>query len=92
MTLGAAPELEARLAALHDGNPLLHGRYLAGTRLVVRPPLELYATPPPAVVLFAVSHRDEILTELKQRLPGDTLFAVAGEDEAGAPLHALPSA
>jgi SAM-dependent methyltransferase len=92
MTLGAAPELEARLVALHDGNALLHGRHLAGTRLVVRPPEELYAAPPPAVVLFAVSHREEILTELEQRLPGATLFAVAGQDEVCTPLRALPSA
>jgi hypothetical protein len=32
-------------------------------------------------VLFAVSHRDEILAEWRRELPGDTLVAVAGEDD-----------
>jgi SAM-dependent methyltransferase len=86
MTLGCAPELEARLGALYDGNALLHGRHLAGTRLPIRPPDELYARRPEAVVLFAVSHRDEILAEWSERLPADTLVAVAGEDEACRPL------
>ena len=86
MTLGCAPELERRLAALYDGNALLHGRHLAGTRLPIRSPEQLYGDPPPAVVLFAVSHRDEILAEWHERLPPDTLVAVAGEDETGSPL------
>jgi SAM-dependent methyltransferase len=81
MTLGAAPALEERLVALHDGNALLHGRHLAGTRLPIRTPQELYAAPPRAIVLFAVSHRDEILAEWRRELPGDTLVAVAGEDD-----------
>lgn len=89
MTLGAAPGLEARLTGLHDGNALLHGRYLAGTRLVVEGPDALYARPPTAVVLFATSHRDEILSEWRRRLPADTLVATAGVDEACAPLSSL---
>ena len=91
MTLGAAPELEASLAGLHDGNALLHGRHLAGTRLVVRPVEELYAAPPAAVVLFATSHRAEIVAQWHQRLPQETLVAVAGHDEVCSPLVLLRS-
>ena len=70
MTLGAAPELEARLEALYDGNRLLHGRRLAGTALAIGTPDELAAARPPAVVLFAVSHAAEILADWRRRLPG----------------------
>jgi SAM-dependent methyltransferase len=87
MTLGAAPPLAARLTALYDGNPLLHGRHLAGVALPIGSPEALYAARPPAVVLFAVSHRTEILGTWHDRLPGATLVAIAGEDEVPRPLR-----
>ncbi|HMJ33090.1 MAG TPA: class I SAM-dependent methyltransferase [Baekduia sp.] len=89
MTLGAAPELAARLRALFDGNALLGGRFLAGTALPIAPPEALYASAPRAVVLFAVSHREEILREWRTRLPVETLVAVAGQDTECTPLGRL---
>jgi SAM-dependent methyltransferase len=88
MTLGAAPALERRLDALYDGNRLLHGRHLAGTALRIGAPEELEAARPAAVVVFAVSHAAEILAGFRDRLPGDTLVAIAGVDTAPAPLSA----
>jgi SAM-dependent methyltransferase len=76
LTLGACPLLEDRICALHDGNALLHGRRLAGTALEIRPSAELYDTGAEAVVLFAVSHREEILGEWRRRLSPSTLIAV----------------
>jgi SAM-dependent methyltransferase len=89
MTLGTAPELEAKLSRLHDGNALLGGRHLAGTALPIAPKEELWESAPPAVVLFALSHRGEILGEWREHLAADTLVAVAGADFARGPLAAL---
>jgi SAM-dependent methyltransferase len=89
LTLGACPALAARLSALHDGNRLLHGRHLAGTALRIRSPEELYEAAPDAVVLFAVSHRDEILGEWRRHLRPDTLVAVADGDCSLATLESL---
>jgi SAM-dependent methyltransferase len=89
MTLGAAPALAAKLTCLHDGNPLLAGRYLAGTPLPIRGKHDLWSSTPPAVVLFALSHRNEILAEWREHLPGETLVAVAGGDFARGPLASL---
>jgi SAM-dependent methyltransferase len=89
LTLGACPALAARLSALHDGNRLLHGRHLAGTALRIRSPEELYEDAPDAVVLFAVSHRDEILREWRRRLHPGTLVAVADGECSLATLESL---
>jgi len=89
LTLGACPALGTRLSALHDGNRLLHGRHLAGTALEIRSPDELYADAPDAVVLFAVSHRDEILREWRRRLRPGTLVAIADGECALATLESL---
>jgi SAM-dependent methyltransferase len=80
LTLGACPQLAERLTALHDGNALLHGRHLAGTALEIRSPEDLYQAAPEAVVLFAVSHREEILREWQGRLDPATLVATAEGD------------
>ena len=80
VALGMAPELEHRLDALYDGNTLLHDRYLAGTRLQILGSELLFDAPPPALVLFALSHREEILAQWRERLPGDTLVGLAGGD------------
>jgi SAM-dependent methyltransferase len=80
LTLGACPPLTERLTALHDGNALLHGRHLAGTALEIRSPEDLYQSAPEAVVLFAVSHREEILREWRARLDPGTLVAIAEGD------------
>jgi SAM-dependent methyltransferase len=89
LTLGACPALAARLSALHDGNRLLHGRHLAGTALRIGSPEELYEDAPDAVVLFAVSHRDEILGEWRRRLRPGTLVAVADGECSLATLGSL---
>jgi Methyltransferase domain/C-methyltransferase C-terminal domain len=89
LTLGACPDLAQRLTALHDGNSLLHGRYLAGTALEIGPSQELYDAAPEAVVLFAVSHRGEILSEWRRRLDPGTLVAVADGDCRLEPLGSL---
>jgi SAM-dependent methyltransferase len=89
LTLGACPALAARLSALHDGNRLLHGRHLAGTALEIRSPDELYDEAPDAVVLFAVSHRDEILRGWRRRLAPGTQVAVADGDCALVTLESL---
>jgi SAM-dependent methyltransferase len=89
MALGMAPELASRLEAVYDGNALLHGRYIAGTSLEILPSAEMAAARPPAVVLFALSHRDEILTDWRERLPGETIVAIAGGDCPVAPLEEL---
>lgn len=86
VTLGFCPELADRITRLHDGNPLLAGRYLAGTALPIESREALYAKPPPAVLLFAISHRREILAEFRERLPLSTLVGIAGDDFAWAPL------
>jgi SAM-dependent methyltransferase len=87
MVLGMAPDLASRLDCVYDGNELLHGRYIAGTSLPIRPSGELVATPPPAIVLFAVSHQDEILRGWRGSLPADTLVAIAAGDCTLAPLE-----
>jgi hypothetical protein len=89
LILGACPQLVDRLRAVHDGNPLLHGRYMAGTKLRVGPPAELYRTAPDAVVLFALSHMDEILAQWKGRLSPSTLVAIADDECRLAPLGDL---
>jgi SAM-dependent methyltransferase len=80
LTLGACPPLAERLTALHDGNALLDGRHLAGTALEIRSPDDLYQAAPEAVVLFAVSHREEIVREWHGRLAPSTLVAIAEGD------------
>ena len=77
LTLGAAPELARRLTCLYDGNALLHGRHLAGTELEIRDRDALLRDAPPALVLFALSHRREILAGWRATLPGETLVAIA---------------
>lgn len=89
LTLGACPGLAARLGGLYDGNRLLHGRHLAGTALRIGSPDELYADAPDAVVLFAVSHRDEILREWRRRLRPGTLVAVADGECSLATLESV---
>ena len=89
LTLGACPALAARLGGLYDGNRLLHGRHLAGTALRIGSPDELYADAPDAVVLFAVSHRDEILREWRRRLRPGTLVAVADGECSLATLESV---
>ena len=86
LTLGACPPLTERLTALHDGNALLNGRHLAGTALEIRSPEDLYKAAPEAVVLFAVSHREEIVHEWHGRLDPGTLVAIAEGDCRLVPL------
>ncbi len=89
LTLGACPQLEDRLLALHDGNPLLHGRRLAGTSIEIRPPAVLYESGAAAVVLFAISHREEILGAWRRHLDPSTLVAIADGDCSLAPLGSI---
>ncbi len=91
LTLGACPALVDRLTALHDGNVLLHGRRLAGTALEIRPAAELDETAPDALILFAVSHREEIISDWQRRLDPRTLVAVADGECSLTPLRELAS-
>lgn len=85
-TLGLAPVFAERLAQLHDGNPLLEGRFLAGTRLKIASKEMLYQQGPPGVVLFAISNAAEILSEWSRKLDGNTMVGVAGGDFTLKPL------
>jgi SAM-dependent methyltransferase len=78
VTLGFAPELAAALTCLHDGNPLLAGRYLAGTTLPIHGKEALFQQPPPVILLFAISNVTEILVEWQQRLPADVIIGIVG--------------
>ena len=89
VTLGFAPELARFLACLHDGNPLLTGRHLAGTPLQIRGKEALFQKPPPAVLIFAISNAAEILNEWHTRLPGTLLVGLVGGDFPLLPLQAF---
>lgn len=86
VTLGFAPELAAVLSSLYDGNPLLGGRYLAGTHLTIRNKEALFRSPPPAILLFAISNAAEILTEWRSRLPAEIQVGLVGGDFPLKPL------
>lgn len=90
--LGFCPALGAKLRHLCDGNPLLTGTYFGGTALPIVAKRELFTTPPPAVLLFAISHVREIVAELKVHLPGSVLVAEAGGEFRFQPLAEFPSA
>jgi len=86
VTLGFAPALSKALTCLHDGNPLLTGRYLAGTALPINSKEALFKQPPPAVLIFAISNAVEILNEWRNRLPDDLLVGLVGGDFPLQPL------
>lgn len=79
MTFGLCPELAGRIRRLHDGNPHLAGRFLAGTDIPIAAKEALAATPPPGVLIFAVSHWREIVRDLRARLPGETMVGIVGD-------------
>lgn len=83
---GLAPVFAERLSGLHDGNPLLLGRHLAGTRLQIAGKETLFQENPPAIVLFAISNATEILAEWKRELKGETLVGIVGADFPLKPL------
>lgn len=80
VTLGHEPELISKIGMLCDANSLIHGRYLAGTNLEIKHPSSLKSSPPSAVVLFAVSHYEEIVPYLKGLIPGDTMIGLLREE------------
>jgi SAM-dependent methyltransferase len=84
--LGIAPLLAECLAGLHDGNPLLRGRFLAGTTLRIEGKESLLHRNPPAILLFAISNATEILAEWKRELSGETLVGIAGGELLLQPL------
>ncbi|MGA9874760.1 MAG: class I SAM-dependent methyltransferase, partial [Solirubrobacteraceae bacterium] len=86
VTFGFAPALSKALTCLHDGNPLLTDRYLAGTTLPVHSKEALFKQPPTAVLIFAISNTVEILNEWRTRLPGDLLVGLVGGDFPLQPL------
>ena len=88
--LGLAPVFGERLSGLYDGNPLLAGRHLAGTRLLIEGKDALFRRNPPVIVLFAISNVTEILADWKRGLDGNTLVGVAGGDFPLKPLKAFP--
>jgi SAM-dependent methyltransferase len=89
VTLGFAPELATALSGLHDGNPLLAERHLAGTRLQIFGKERLFQNPPPAVLIFAISNATEILNEWHTRLPGELLVGLVGGNFPLQPLKAF---
>ena len=89
VTLGFAPELAGALAGLYDGNALLAGRYLAGTRLPILGKEALFGRTPPCLLIFAISNAAEILDEWHVRLPGDMLVGVVGGNFPLQPLKAF---
>ena len=91
MTLGLCPTLVNRLQRLFDGNPLLHQRYLAGTRLSIGSCAELYQAPPSSIVIFAISNAAEIIGNFRRNLPGSTLIGLAGRGTNLTPLKDLAS-
>ena len=76
--MGFVPEFRSRLNRLFDGNPLMEGRYFAGTRLMIEGRTALAEQKPPGIVLFAISNLTEILSEWKQVLDGSIVVGVAG--------------
>lgn len=77
--LAFCPSLEKKLAGLVDGNHQLHGKWMAGTQLQVHPVSRLQEKAPPAVVVFALSYADEIITHLKSLLPVGTPILIPGD-------------
>jgi hypothetical protein len=90
VTLGICPALAGKLSKLCDGNPLLAGRYLAGTALRIESKQELFKHPPAAILLFAISHVKEIMAEFKARLPAAMVIGIAGHDFACQQLGDCP--
>lgn len=88
VTLGFCPALEKMLARIYDGNPLLAGRFLAGTTIPIDGKDKLFERPPAGLLLFAISHEREILEEWKARLPLDVCVGVVGRDFTCKPLQA----
>jgi SAM-dependent methyltransferase len=88
--IGFCPALAARLQCVYDGNSLLAGRFLGGTSLPIAPKTELFQNPPTAVLLFAISHANEIIAEFKANLPSEVLIGLAGADFRCAPLADFP--
>ncbi len=77
--LAYSPALEGKLSGLVDGNTQLHGKFMAGTRLRVHPPLQLEAANPPAVVVFALSYAEEIIRQIADFLPAGTPVLVPAD-------------
>jgi hypothetical protein len=88
--LGFGPALVNRLEKIYDGNPLLAGRFLAGTQLRIEDKTSLYQNPPRAIVLFALSNINEIVAEWKRHLPPETLIAIPSGDFSIRPLSEFP--
>ena len=86
VTLGFSPVLSNALTCLYDGNPLLSGRYLAGTPLPIYDKEAFLRQPPPAVLVFAISNTIEILNEWRTQLSGDFLVGLVGGDFPLQPL------
>lgn len=89
MTFGLCPELTAGIRRLHDGNPHLDGRFLAGTDVPILSKAALIAKPPAGLLIFALSHWREIVAELRPHLPGKTAIGIVGDGFAGASLADL---
>lgn len=81
-TLDLAPELIDSIPCLYDGNRLLEGRFLAGTKHRVGSREEFILTQPPSVLLFALSTSKEILEDWKRSLPLSTMVSVVGLDDS----------
>lgn len=55
------------LACIADQNPIKHGRYTAGTDILIVPPEDALSKKPAAILLLAWNFRDELLAVLRDR-------------------------
>lgn len=58
---------DRRLACIADQNPIKHGRYTAGTDILIVPPEDALSRKPAAILLLAWNFRDELLAILRDR-------------------------
>lgn len=80
--IGAAGIEHHHLRRLYDRNSLLWGWSVPGCRVPIAPAEDMYVDPPDLVVVFAVSHEDEIIQEQSAYLESGGRFVSL---RAGAP-------
>jgi hypothetical protein len=84
---GICPSLEKKISHFVDGNNLLWGRYMGGTQIPISPPSFLKNNKPGSIILFAVSHANEIVSELRHFVSEDTPVLIANDHLSVASLY-----
>lgn len=64
----------AQIECIYDRNEALNGLALPGSRIPIRSAETIAADKPDVVVIFASSYEDEIVAQLRQKLPAETRF------------------